>query len=286
MTGPCEFEMTGVNRGRLHNGAIHTLVPAAASGFTVFGPGGIQVIDLGTEFEMRVDPPDAVLVKVLEGTVEVIDDPGQSGSARRILTAGRAARIQASTIHEIELTSVFTPQVLSCSTPIRAGAAPVVMPGGRHQTPEAAIVFAERAGVMIDRDLEVTFTEPGIYTNVNEQAETLAAPARVDSYMIHYDPNPATGGPMTHGKGTITFARPIVGIIATSDALRRTDARFGAEATDYAMSSGSRGGPRGIEDVDVITLSPDRRTIVFDFAAGHHSDQVRVLVQAADSNAP
>ena len=279
MIGPCEFEMTDTNRGRLHSGAIHTLVPPAASGFTVQGPGGVQVVDLGTEFEMRVDLADQVLVKVLEGTVQVIGGPN---GVPQVMTAGRAARVHASTIHEIQLASVFTPSVESCSPTMHAVAAPPMMQHGRYQTPEGPIVFAERRGVLIDRTLEVAFTEPGMYKNLTQETEPINGPVRVDSYLIHFDPNPQSGGPMTPGKGQATFTKPILGIIATPSGLRETDGRFGAEQAGYTNAAG----PRGMEDVDVITLSPDRRTIQFDWSAGHHSDQVRVLVQADEPQTP
>ncbi|MBI1368523.1 MAG: hypothetical protein GC162_07690 [Planctomycetes bacterium] len=87
LTGPCEFEMTGPNRGRLRAGLMHAYVPAPAQGFAIDLPGGASVVDLGTAFYLEVDR-DAASVRVTQGWVELT----QSG-ARRVLEAGRVAEL-------------------------------------------------------------------------------------------------------------------------------------------------------------------------------------------------
>jgi len=78
LTGPCEFEMTGPNRGRLAAGHLEAFVPEVAQGFTVDLPGGAQVIDLGTRFELHADPRGAARLHVFDGAVDFRAPGGQT----------------------------------------------------------------------------------------------------------------------------------------------------------------------------------------------------------------
>ncbi|MBI1370380.1 MAG: hypothetical protein GC162_17225 [Planctomycetes bacterium] len=84
LTGPCEFAMTGPNRGRLTGGTLDAYVPQGAHGFTVEGPHGVRVIDLGTAYAMHVTADGLTAVRVSEGRVEI-----QCGDQTRLLTAGQ-----------------------------------------------------------------------------------------------------------------------------------------------------------------------------------------------------
>lgn len=75
LVGPCEFEIVGPNRGQLRHGEARAFVPAAASGFTLATPHG-SIVDLGTAFEVTVDPPNDTIVRVIEGRVAVLDING------------------------------------------------------------------------------------------------------------------------------------------------------------------------------------------------------------------
>lgn len=70
LNGPAEIEVLGSNRLFLRSGRIVPFVPPAATGFTVVSPTG-EVIDLGTEFSVNVDPSGRTDVYVLEGHVDV-----------------------------------------------------------------------------------------------------------------------------------------------------------------------------------------------------------------------
>ncbi|MBI1367735.1 MAG: hypothetical protein GC162_03685 [Planctomycetes bacterium] len=88
LSGPCEFEMTGPNRGRLTSGMLQVLVPEAAHGFTVDLPDGSRIVDLGTQFAVRVGTDKRAVVQVLEGVVR-LDTP----TASQTLRAGWTRRI-------------------------------------------------------------------------------------------------------------------------------------------------------------------------------------------------
>jgi len=69
--GPCEFEMTGPNRGRLTSGSLKADVPEAAKGFTVDLPNDVEVVDLGTSFDLYVTPDRQAALHVEQGKVRL-----------------------------------------------------------------------------------------------------------------------------------------------------------------------------------------------------------------------
>ncbi|QNN24759.1 hypothetical protein HED60_21600 [Planctomycetales bacterium ZRK34] len=89
LAGPCEFEMTGPNRGRLAAGMLEAYVPESARGFTLDLPDGSRIIDLGTKFGIQTQDLEAPRVEVYDGSVRVEMVGGQS----QILLAGQAAQL-------------------------------------------------------------------------------------------------------------------------------------------------------------------------------------------------
>jgi hypothetical protein len=89
LTGPCEFVMTGPNRGRLAAGMIKAYVPEQARGFTIDLPQGVRVVDLGTAFRVRVDDPRRAALMVEEGRVQIDATHGVA----RTLEAGQSVTL-------------------------------------------------------------------------------------------------------------------------------------------------------------------------------------------------
>lgn len=69
LEGPADFEVASALRCYLHRGAVVARVPEQARGFTVDGPRG-RLVDLGTEFGVRVGNSGDTEVHVLKGRVE------------------------------------------------------------------------------------------------------------------------------------------------------------------------------------------------------------------------
>jgi ferric-dicitrate binding protein FerR (iron transport regulator) len=93
MYAPCRFELTGENRGILHEGRLTAHVPERARGFTVEAT-SMRVVDLGTEFGMLVGAARPAQVHVFEGMVRV-DLLDGSGAVREsaMLLAQQAVRL-------------------------------------------------------------------------------------------------------------------------------------------------------------------------------------------------
>lgn len=92
LEGPADFEILSQGRAFCHQGKLRTHVPPHAHGFTIGAP-GIDAVDLGTEFAMRVDERGQAEVHVLEGEVE-LRRTGRvpSPSDVTMLKAGRSVR--------------------------------------------------------------------------------------------------------------------------------------------------------------------------------------------------
>ncbi|QNN23610.1 FecR domain-containing protein [Planctomycetales bacterium ZRK34] len=88
LTGPCRFRMIDAGRAMLDGGSLLAYVPERGRGFTVEGPGGVRVVDLGTRFTMTVDELRQTRVLVLEGTVALSLSDGRVDQQVELLTAG------------------------------------------------------------------------------------------------------------------------------------------------------------------------------------------------------
>lgn len=89
LTGPCAFEMTDSNSGRLLSGQLEAYVPPQAKHFVVETVDGLRVTDLGTRFTVYAGE-DLDRVSVLEGVVVA-----EFGAQRAMLTAPMTACVMA-----------------------------------------------------------------------------------------------------------------------------------------------------------------------------------------------
>jgi hypothetical protein len=93
LEGPADFEVVGAMRCVLHCGAVVARVPEQARGFTVDGPRG-RLVDLGTEFGVRVGKSGDTEVHVLKGRVEAFPTNQQNAIE---LTENQALRLTGET---------------------------------------------------------------------------------------------------------------------------------------------------------------------------------------------
>lgn len=87
LEGPADFELVSSNEGHCRYGKLRAVVPPQAEGFTI-RTAGIQLVDRGTEFALRLDKTGHAEVHVFQGRVEI-----QSGASRSDLPVGRALKI-------------------------------------------------------------------------------------------------------------------------------------------------------------------------------------------------
>ena len=99
LEAPCAFNPREGGRGFLTRGTIGVRVPPTAIGFTVETPSA-KVVDLGTEFAVRVDDEGSTDVQVLVGKVALRPNQGDQQSATPaefVLRAGMGKRVEVAT---------------------------------------------------------------------------------------------------------------------------------------------------------------------------------------------
>ena len=142
--------------------------------------------------------------------------------------------------------------------------------------PPASVVV----GAMSDNALIYAFDEAhGVTLGAPVSADiggTIPAGTAVDSHYIHFDPTAATTR-----VATITFSRPILGVITSTGNLVATDSIVGLGTVAYGGTSGARGS----QDGDTVTVSGSTVTLSLS-AVNRGRDDLRIitLAEPADSD--
>jgi len=157
LQGPCEFEMTGPNRGRLTSGSLEARVPPQAKGFTIDLPDGSRIVDLGTAFRVTVDK--ITQIEVYDGLVEYRDAQGTVTPIHN----GRLAIVVQGRLFGIGGEAVLSVNFDDADDPLEGSA-----PGDyRTYTGQGATVqFA--SGIGSDSDVGVTVNSP-FFRNTNDR---------------------------------------------------------------------------------------------------------------------
>jgi len=293
LEGPAKFEVTSSGTGTLHTGQLSATVPKEAIGFTIHTP-ALMVVDLGTQFGVRVDDATQTEVHVFQGEVETQTQGAPSvPKESQLLTTTQAARFNSDgrLVDWIEPdydgfagVERHAPGVLSTSRAVRwLPRPPASLEAGKMQSNSSVFLLLERRGVVPQRDLEITSVQrKGTQAHFSTEWNTLPAGTRVDSYLLHFDPSLSPQS----GSGEIRFERPILGIIARGDQLTASDDLLGIPGIKYERSDVlCRGLDDGTEDhpPDVLNYlhSADRLKVTFGVQTGT-LDQMRILVESGN----
>jgi ferric-dicitrate binding protein FerR (iron transport regulator) len=292
--GPAKAIFESPRSINLLAGRVLGQVPPEAIGFTVRIPSGL-VEDLGTEFAIEVSDVQST-VSVLHGAVvsrlttptgvqsqrvdrdqNVRIDPVAATLSR---FDGRPARLQ-----EIEAFHSGIAQLSGLATYLRGA-----MPPPQNPSPKAGSVTIgrERQRIALQR---VPASQNAFHQSGKPQVafECDLAPAVddaaprseviVDSFLLRLDPQLVSG----QVKGTVTFRRPILGVLANSGNLKQTDAVFASPQVAAGWESQSpvfqklRGGD---EPADAVSLGADGHSLSFGLQSTQAFDELRVLVES------
>jgi hypothetical protein len=287
LEGPAEFTVVDGRRGSLRRGRLTAVAPAAAIGFRIDTPSS-TVIDLGTAFGVNADATGATQVEVFSGEIVVALTGAAAAPNKRTLAEGAAVRIDAASRRIADVP--FDGSAYLRSWPLAFGVTassgsvkfvepiPQVVPR-RYQDDRHLVVFPEREAVTLRRDLEVAVTTPGSYDGpFDPAAHRIAAGTRVRSFLLQFNPRGRDAEAVRRLSGSITFDRPIVGLICTKKELNDVDGLFALKPSWRPAGGG------GVEAGDTVTLSPDRRTLSVLLTAAPAHDQLRILVEVPVSN--
>ncbi len=298
LEGPAEYEIVDDDLTRLVSGRLSAKIPRSAIGFKVDTPTA-RVIDLGTAFGVDVEEDGATEVAVFEGEVEVeLPENTPSEKGKRLITHGNSVRTEAG--KEGIRDARYDISKFERSWPVTAGIVQTVgmvkfAPPGpistllKHEDDDHLVILAERGNFTVSKKLKVraNITSPGVYRKRGSlETGRIEAGSVLASYLVQF--NPVEKGKEKRERknrrlvGVATFENPIVGVITNTGLLRATDKTLGGHSDNLVI----RG--RGLEigvgrQVDIVTLSADRKTLILDLrVSGEQIDQIRVLVEGED----
>ena len=141
-------------------------------------------------------------------------------------------------------------------------------------------VAPERHSIRLRDSLDVNISEPGVYVEPGDLTpQQLPRGTMIRSYIVHFSPTenrrPRQAERMT---GSITFDRPVIGLIVQHEELVASMGRFShrvAGEPQHRRQLDLNGTING----DRVILSDDRMTVTLDlFSKGRNTDLVRVIV--------
>jgi len=142
------------------------------------------------------------------------------------------------------------------------------------QSNTAGVIFQEKSNFSEGSNLSVNATASGTYTLSSQlTGGSIAAGTVFDSFFMHFD---AVSGTQQY-IGSVTFNTAILGVIVTDASLNNTDTLLGAAGTTYPHNLTFRGLELGGFQGDAFSISPDKKTISFNFFDSTATDEVRVL---------
>lgn len=279
LKGPAEFEVSSVELTRLQSGVLTATVPPGAEGFTVDTPSAL-VVDLGTAFGIEQFADGSSKVSVFDGEVEIV-----SPKDKRLLTEGRSVQLATDgSVSDLEFaTRQFeklwpTASGITGSTGAFRFAPQWPRPLNRIESDTNIFILPEGYAKELDAPFPIDIA-PG------ESDESLIlAGERVRSYLLQFnqiDQATVADRKLRRIEGSITFDRPVLGLIIRSETLEQTDGLFSLR--------GGRVPPfkRGLElspprVADEVILSKDGRTVTLKLTVFNRlSDHVRVIVDAS-----
>ena len=302
--GPAEFDIFGLDHIALMSGKLTANVPPRAIGFRIDTP-DMEVIDLGTEFALRVDPAGESKLHVLEGEVEARKKMGEGLENVPMIIAKDS-------MHDL----VDSPSWLDCNydpesfapSPLRDRLIqatdgnlrslqdpPKDLRYGRFKH-DYLMLFPEKQDFVLPRAVEVNLSDPGSYRVLGPVAKerylnladekqraretmvdiglvqsVIPAGTRVSSYLVHFDAtNKQTDS--FRAKGRVRFNGRVLGVILHQQTLSASDDLLGGSDMIYESKAG-----RHMEN-DFIRISSDQQQIVMNLEIHGFIDQARIIV--------
>ncbi len=310
LQGPSSFELKSTDLLHVSSGNLVARIPEEAIGFTIT-TNEAEVVDLGTEFGLRVGDGRQTEVHVIEGLVEVF---GREGSSKR---SGESIRIEEG--QAIRLKVDAADELGSENIPVRSSRGVLgnrkrsdlgltFLQGNirlkeavsrtdlKRQATSWIEVIPEKSNVLLDQEIPVTLVAPGNYRFFGNTGLTIPEGMKVDSYLFHFrstQPAPI--------RGVIKFDRKIVGVVCEASQLSASDSILGLPGVEYPVAANRYRGldphipidnpeltEGGGRTPDEVTVSTDMKTLglsVNVVPTGRRSrgvDQLRVLVLSKD----
>jgi PEP-CTERM motif-containing protein len=134
-----------------------------------------------------------------------------------------------------------------------------------------ARLFAEVLGLVLPGSVTVNVDSPGVYPSPPATTGTIGPGTVVESYFLVTDPVGSDPANIRNYVGSITFSTDVLGIILLDPQFAASNAVLGHPGTLYSAAGYS------LDPGDVLTLSPDRRTVSINFSSAPAADNLRII---------
>lgn len=284
LQGPARYELIALGKTHLHAGLLTASVPPGAEGFRVDTPAA-QVVDLGTAFGIEQHADGTSKVLVFDGEVEVVS---RKDSDKRLLTEGKAIQLAADgSVSEAEFSSQQFEKLWPAASGIAGSTGAFEFAPQwprmlrRIESDTKIFVLPEGYPRELDQPCPIDKSADGSSESVIPTGQ------RVRSFLLQFNSvDSGKRGPGNNQRnrrrigGSITFDRPVLGLIIKTETLEATDELFLLDRAGGLFGRGLELWPPRI--ADVVTLSDDRHTLTLDlFVVDRLNDHVRVIVDAA-----
>ncbi|MEM6691592.1 MAG: FecR domain-containing protein [Planctomycetota bacterium] len=306
LRGPSIFELKSTDLLHVSSGNLVARIPEEAIGFTIVTDEA-EVVDLGTEFALRVEDGGQTEVHVIDGLVEVFpleDSSNRSADSIRV-EEGQAIRWRTSDVDELASEAIPVQSIRGVLGNGQRSELSLTFLQGNIRLKETVSsadlrrsasswieVIPEQSGVLLQRAIPVTLDAPGNFRVFGGSGRVVSAGTKVDSYLFHFrsaQPSPV--------RGVIKFDQEILGLVCKASQLGISDSIVGREGMRFPLASKQfRGlepnvrfenpdpGKGGGWTADEVTISQDMKTVGLSVNVNplQGVDQLRVLVRSKD----
>lgn len=293
VTAPARFRIVRKDLLELVSGRLTARMLSDEARLTVVS-GDTSVTDLGTAFGMETDASGRTLVSVFDGAVEVRQTKaggqalrlgeGQSVVARRQVAALSATAYDPGAFRDLWPLTVGVNAASSLVEFLPPG--PLLRPLREYGADDRLFLLPEKQKTVIDRRVAIDLAvDAPVWPASEVSPYPLESGTRVSSYLLFFQPESGGAG-LRQLKGQVPFQQRVLGIICSDLGLDASDLALGLDQADY-RTPGQR---RGLEEADKenyrgahlphdsIRISPDGRTVHFDFHVSNEREQMRILV--------
>lgn len=292
LQAPATIDILDEMTVRLRKGRLNGYCPPSAHGFRVMTPEA-SLVDLGTSFGVSLIGGEESEFVVFDGQVRV-----ENETQKTVLRNGHSLRLkgnQSPTEVPFEGAPYKPTWLLAEGIVATSGAVIPVDP----DTPEGiagqrddfhVLISPEKHHVSPDRPLRTDLLEPGTFTagpwhaTTSQSLSSSELPGKLSSFLLHARVERVVQSKTdhVHYQGSVTFAEPVVAVIASQNFLKECDDLFATGPwKQIKLPINNRGleGNLGAPP-DRVTLSPDRRTLTLDLHTGYGIDEFRVLTRS------
>jgi hypothetical protein len=296
LAAPAQFRFTAADRIEMLSGRLTARMMHKGSQLTV-KVRDMEVRDLGTAFGIDANDIKQTLVTVFDGLVAVTSRsvPG----AELMVAEGQSLIGHHGGDHALQQAAYAT-QAFEELWPLTVGInessklveflppGPLLRPLREYRSNDRLFLFPEQQHVATVRPLSIDLSpEAPVWPDSPVSPYPLPQGRRVSSYLVFFQPDVAVTG-FRRLSGEITFQRRVLGVVCSDRGLDESDHVLGITNADYKTPHQRR----GLEEADKenyrgahlphdsITISPDGRTVQFDFYVSDEREQLRVLVDA------